>query len=82
VTVLLKKTLVKDRAYAAHDVDEFRGGALAVALRTPSGWTVACDGGRIVAERLDQRRATALMLATASQVAGRAAVRRLLRGAA
>lgn len=82
MTVLLKKTVVKDRAYAAHDVDQPRAGVLAVALRTPTGWMVAKDGGRVVAERLDQRRATALMLATAGEVAVRRSVRLLLGGAA
>lgn len=70
--VLISRVVVPGRALAAHNVDTPRGGALAVAINGPAGWRVATGGG-VIAERLDQRQAKALMLSTARDVAAKLA---------
>ncbi|MFY1673657.1 hypothetical protein ACN27G_27485 [Plantactinospora sp. WMMB334] len=66
---LIFRTAVPGRAFAAMNADN-PAAALAVAMRRPDGWTVATAGGRVVADRLDQRKAKALMLRTATTAAG------------
>jgi hypothetical protein len=67
---LILRTVVPGRALAAINADEPGSAALAVALLGANGWTVAAHGGRVVADKLDQRRAKALMLRTALTAAG------------
>ncbi len=68
--VLIKQTVRAGQAYAVRDVDQPGRGALAVAVNGPDGWQVA-SAERVVAERLDQRGAVALMMRTAILAAGR-----------
>ncbi|MCG5462165.1 hypothetical protein MED01_007043 [Micromonospora sp. MED01] len=69
--VLLKQTLRAGQAYVVRDVDYPERGALAAAVNGPDGWQVA-SANRVVGDRLDQRRAIALMMRTAIFAAGRA----------
>jgi hypothetical protein len=79
--MLLKRTVVAGKAYAAMDADNPRGGALAVALLGPDGWKVGTAAG-VIAARLDQRRALALMMRAANHIANTKALRALLAGGA
>lgn len=67
--------MVAGLAYAVTDVDNPGAGVLAVALRRPDGWAVAKPGGVVVGERLDQRRATKLMLRAGAEVVATAVLR-------
>lgn len=69
MVVLVKKTVIRDRMYAAADVDNPGAGALAVAGWTADGWAVHTLGGRTVGDKLTQRKAVALMLRTARAAA-------------
>lgn len=75
MVTLVKRTVVKGRAYAATDVDSPGSGALAVAVASGGRWRVARQGGAVVGDGLDERRAVALMLRTAAGMVDSAALR-------
>jgi hypothetical protein len=77
---LIRKEIVRDKAYAVRDIDSPGRVALAVAWEAIDGWRVGIPNGTTVATQLTQRRALNLMHRTANQLLDRAAVRALLAG--
>lgn len=70
--MLIKRTLVAGVAYAAGSIEHPSRGHLAVAVKTNDGWQVAKSAGGHLTDKKtvpDQRRAVALMLRTAAEVA-------------
>lgn len=72
--VLIKRCVVAGKAYCVSDVDDPKRQTLAVALLGPDGWQVA-TADRMVATKLDQRRAISLMMRSAVAVLDRAVFR-------
>ena len=64
--VLLRREVVKGRAYAVSDADNPRGGNLAVAMAGRNGWEVAAAGA-VVASGLTQRKAVKAMMQAAAE---------------
>jgi hypothetical protein len=80
--VLIRREVVKNRAYAALDLDRPGSAALAVAWKTDDGWSVGVDGGRVVGAKLPKQQALNLMHRAANDRINRSVARRILAEAA
>jgi hypothetical protein len=64
--VLLRREVVKGRAYAVADADNPHAGNLAAAMVGSNGWEVAAAGA-VVASGLTQRKAVKVMMRAAAE---------------